>query len=136
MRFLRSQRAKREIERLIRQGVGVHERSFVWLAGDTMRTALTNAALSWMREEAGAMRRPYGIDQMVVAMGCRNTRGELICTNSFGVIRPSAFYDEQGEGKLQAFLDDAEIARGAGGAEIVIAMLSLGDVAYALHAAA
>src|SRR5258708_1760216 len=97
MRFLRNQRAKREIERLIRQGVGVHERSFVWLAGDATRAALADAAMSWMRSEAGRMRRPYGVDQMVVAMACRNGRGQLICTNSFGVIRPTAFYDDEGK---------------------------------------
>ncbi len=88
--------------------------------------------VSWMREAAGTMRRPYGLDHVAVAFACRNAEGRVLCSNTLGVVRPSMFYSDEGEERVRQFLVDAWHTRPGEGAQIVGALLSLGEVAHEL----
>jgi hypothetical protein len=88
--------------------------------------------LAWVRDVMGDMRRPYGIDHVALALACRDNNGRVVCSNSLGVLKPSAFYTDEGAARLEAFLDDVRFADPGDDAQIVAALLSLGDVAYEL----
>lgn len=89
--------------------------------------------VAWVRREMGAMRRPYGIDHVALALACRDSSGEIVCSNSLGVVRPESFYSENGELRLREFLGDARRAAIEGPVEVVAALLSLGDIAFELN---
>lgn len=122
--------AQRNVERLIRCGVGLREHS--WLAPASSFDGLETAISAWLRQVVAEMRRPYGIDQVVVALACRDSSGRTLCTNSFGVVRPSVFYTDEGPDRLRSFFSDATVVADRDAREIVVALLSLGEIAYAL----
>lgn len=132
---LRQFGAKRQVQRLIQRGVGVRERSWAFTGAGGDRQAQCDAIVAWVREAMSEMRRPYGIDHVALALACRDDRGQVVCTNSFGVVRPSAFYGHDAEARLRAFFDDADVAAPQGRREVVVALLSLGEIAYQLRAA-
>lgn len=135
MKFFRRDSARLNVERLIRGGVGVRETRWALpdsnLDGETH--TLTASILGWVREAMAEMRRPYGIDHIAVAFACRDATGNVVCSNSLGVLRPGAFYGAEGEGRITAFLDDVEAVAPQRRHEIVGAVLCLGDVAYAMQ---
>lgn len=137
IRSLRTALIRRRIQRLIRSGVGVHEASWkIQVAGDNQfRKAVVDDIARWVRESMGEMRRPYGIDHVALALACRDSAGRVRCSNSLGVIRPSAFYGVEGSCRIDAFFDDIESTRVDRPFEIVGALLSLGDLAYELDLA-
>ena len=53
----------------------------------------------WCREQIGATRRPYGIDNLVLAVACAEPGGAPIASTTFGVFRPVDFYREGGIGE-------------------------------------
>lgn len=129
--------SRRRVERLIRDGVGLHESS--WSiplhAGGPSRQVLTEDIVAWVRGAMAEMRRPNGIDQVALALACRDVDGRVVCSNAFGVVRPSVFYGEDGPERVAAFLDDVESVPAERRGEIVGALLSLGDIAYELRVA-
>lgn len=135
--FLRRQRTHRRIEALIRQGVGVREATWPMPArnDEPARAALAGELLGWVRASLGEMRRPYGINQVALALAGRDLGGAVFCANSLGVVRPSSFYSSEGPDGILAFLDDLDGVRGDGEVRIAAALLSLGDLAYELEAA-
>lgn len=135
--FLRRQQTQRKVEALIRQGVGVREASWPMPArGDEpAREALASELLAWIRRAMGEMRRPYGINQVALALAGRDAAGRVLCANSLGVVRPRNFYTGEGADGIGAFLDDLDVVRGDGEVHIAAALLSLGDLAFELDAA-
>ncbi|MCC7366120.1 MAG: hypothetical protein IT303_17275 [Dehalococcoidia bacterium] len=128
---------RRRVERLLRDGIGLHE--CTWDVPDRGRELdeLVSPIVEWTRREMGEMRRPNGIDQVALALACRDPHGRVVCSNSFGVVRPSMFYTDEGRDRIAAFLADVESVPGEGRYEVVAALLSLGDIAYELsHAQA
>ena len=126
--------ARRKVTRLIRDGVGVRERS--WQFQDLeegKRDDIAVELLTWVRSSMGAMRRPYGVDHVALALACRDSKGKLLCTNALGVRRPEHFYADGAEDRVLAFFADAVAAGSRGPGEIVAALLSLGDIAYAME---
>jgi hypothetical protein len=117
------------VERLIRDGVGVHEARWDLAAGE-VTPALRDSIIGWARQAMGAMRRPYGIDHVAVALACRDEEGRVVCSNSLGVVRPAAFYGDEAQDRVEAFLDDLDAIPQARRREVVGALLSLGDLAY------
>lgn len=99
------------------------------------RAALAGELLGWVRASLGEMRRPYGINQVALALAGRDLGGAVFCANSLGVVRPSSFYSSEGPDGILAFLDDLDGVRGDGEVRIAAALLSLGDLAYELEAA-
>ena len=135
MRLLRRNGTRDRVSNLIRHGVGVHEAS--WpppLSTDASAVGtLVEEILTWMRETMALMRRPYGIDFVAVAFACRDAGGLVVCSNSLGVLRPADFYGEEGSARVRAFLGEVESVPREQRAEIVGAVLSLGDLAYAME---
>jgi len=133
--FFRKPSTHRRVERLIRDGIGVHEASWTIEApcdgGDD--AGLAADMVAWVRRQMGEMRRPYGIDHVALALACRDASGRVVCSNSLGVVRPASFYGEAGVRSVEGFLVDARRAAGGGPVEVVGALLSLGDIAFELN---
>ena len=125
----------RRVQRLIRDGVGVRQSSWQLAPGaDSASTeSLVDAVLAWVRQSMGEMRRPYGIDHVALALACRDSSGRVVCTTSLGVVRPASFYAEDSARGIRGFLEDAGPFAATPGAEMVGALLSLGDIAYTLN---
>jgi hypothetical protein len=132
MHFVRRFLARRRVEELIREGVGVHEACWRVPAGEGDHHRLVEPILQWVRDSMVGMRRPYGIDHVALALACRDARGQIRCSNSSGVIRPAAFYSDDGRARIAAFLDDVDSVPADARTEVVAAVLSLGDLAYEL----
>lgn len=122
---------KRRVSQLIRDGVGVHEAS--WDAGEPADApALIDDISEWVREAMATMRRPYGVDHVALAFACKDPAGRVVCSNTFGVLRPRDFYGGAGRDRIRAFLEDVQAVPASSRAEIVGAILSLGDLAHAI----
>jgi hypothetical protein len=127
--------ARQKVSRLIRQGVGLREQSWPAPAASDPQGAehMADQILRWVQRVMGDMRRPYGVDHVALALACRDAHGRVLCSNSFGVSRPVDFYSPAGMQRIAAFLDDVRAATPDGNSsEIVAALLSLGDIAYAM----
>jgi hypothetical protein len=51
-------------------------------------------ALEWCRRTTARMRRPYGLDYVTLALALLDKDNQEIARMSFGVLRPSDFYNE------------------------------------------
>ncbi len=123
----------RRLTEAVHEGVGLREHA--WPLPQRLESGATGMAseiVAWVREVMGNMRRPYGIDQVALALACRDAEGRVVCSNSLGILRPATFYTDEGQALVEAFLEDARIAEPGEGAKVVGALLSLGDVAYEL----
>ncbi len=125
--------AHRKVERLIRDGVGVREACWRLDSAAGSADALVDDVIAWVRDAMGAMRRPYGIDHVALALAARDDGGRVVCSNSLGVLRPASFYAEEGPRQVRAFLGDAARAMDGQSGEMVGALLSLGDIAFELN---
>jgi hypothetical protein len=133
MALFRRSSSHRKVERLIRDGVGVHEACWRLEEGQEHASeTLVTDVIAWVRESMGRMRRPYGIDHVALALAARDESGRVVCTNRLGVLRPQSFYGEAGPDHVRSFLGDAARAMDGQGGEMVGALLSLGDIAYEL----
>ena len=63
---------------------------------DDTIAATTEQMLAWCRDRIAETRRPYGIDQMALAIACAEPGSTPIASSSFGVFRPVEFYEEGG----------------------------------------
>uniref|UniRef100_UPI002ADE4F23 hypothetical protein n=1 Tax=Tepidiforma sp. TaxID=2682230 RepID=UPI002ADE4F23 len=131
----RRRRVQRDVARMIREGVGVSEGRWA-LGGRAEAGALAGEIAAWAREKMAGMRRPRGIDQVVLALACRDAAGTVVCSGSLGVVKPGLFYEETGERKLREFLEGAAGVVGPGDGEVLAALLRLGEIAYALEGGA
>lgn len=131
MGFLRKPSPHRRVEQLIRRGVGIHEASWVLPeASESAPAELVEEIIGWVRRSMGEMRRPHGIDQVALVLACRDRSGTILCSNSLGVIRPKVFYSAAAAERVAAFFDDVRAVRDRNPAEVVGALLCLGDLAY------
>lgn len=126
--------ARRRLERLLRDGVGLHETSWQVPQRGAGKDDLVTPIVEWVRRSMGEMRRPNGIDQVALALACRDEQGQVLCSNSFGVMRPSVFYQDAGVEQVEAFMADVDAVPQERRHEIVAALLSLGDIAYEMSA--
>jgi hypothetical protein len=130
----RKSSARRKVTRLIRDGVGVRERSWHFQdLAEGNRDDLAAELLTWVRAAMGTMRRPYGVDHVALALACRDGEGKMLCTNALGVRRPEHYYAEDAQDRVLAFFADAVAAGSKGPGEILAALLSLGDIAFAME---
>ena len=128
-------RTRRLVERLIREGVGVHERSWDIARGPYADHAETIEGIQhWVWASMATMRRPYGIDHIALALACRDADGQVVLSNSLGILRPSAFYGADGARAIGAFMGDVEAVPDQSRHQVVGALLSLGDLAHAILA--
>lgn len=125
------------VEASIRRGTGLFRHE--WLLGPEPLTPasmqrVADEVTEWCRQKMAETRRPYGIDQMALAVACAVPGGEPIASTTFGVFRPVEFYVEDGvasrlERYLHALPLDALNQRGAQPIRFAAALFSWGDVA-------
>lgn len=89
--------------------------------------------ITWFHGRIAATRRPYGIDQMALAIACAEPGGHPIASTTFGAFRPVEFYEEVGvEECVRSYLGDLPLEvlnRRSGGIRFAAALFSWGDVA-------
>jgi hypothetical protein len=100
IRRLRPRHSLRDrVEQSISSGTGLRKSEWVLtdhpIDDDTIATT-TEAMLDWCRDGIAATRRPYGIDQLALAVACAEPGATPIASSSFGVFRPVEFYEEGG----------------------------------------
>lgn len=134
MFLFRSRNSSNRIRDLIRRGVGLRERSWTTpdLATSNARDQLAADVLAFVRESMASMRRPHGIDHVALALSVQDEHGRVLCSTSLGVVRPLDFYRDKGATGIRAFVDDAASVAGQGPVEVTVALVCLGDIAFAL----
>jgi hypothetical protein len=129
------------VEASIRRGTGLSRSE--WLLGPTPLArpdmdGLSERVIAWCQERLAATRRPYGIDQMALAIACAVPGGSPIASSTFGVFRPVEFYAEGGVaeriaqylGSLDLDVLNAQVLDQQGGQiRFAAALFSWGDVA-------
>jgi hypothetical protein len=131
---------KRRIEASIRAGTGLSKRDWVMEDGPIEAAdieSLTDEIRAWCRERMAAARRPYGIDQLALALACAVPGGDPLASTTFGVFRPAEFYADDGvSDRLGHFLKSVRLEElnrrlesGASGIRFAAALFSWGDVA-------
>lgn len=124
------------VEASLRRGIGLSRRE--WLMVPDLLTpgdmqVLADDVIEWCRERMAASRRPYGIDQMALAIACAEPGGEPLSSSTFGVFRPVEFYTAEGVGEQVAdYLHGLPLAvlnRRSGPIRFAAALFSWGDVA-------
>lgn len=125
------------VEASIRRGTGLFKHE--WLVGEDGPVnspeiqRLSDLIVEWCRDRMAETRRPYGIDQMALAVACAIPGGPPLASTTFGVFRPVEFYTEGGvadrvEGYLHS-LSVAELNRQPRPIRFAAALFSWGDVA-------
>lgn len=135
MSMFRRISARRKVEGLIRDGVGLQENRWPAPRTDSEAERLSADILEWVRGSMGGMRRPYGINHVALALACRDSEGKVLVTNALGVARPETYWGHEGAERINGFLGDVESIPPRQRTEVVGALLSLGDLAYAIHEA-
>ncbi|MSQ31227.1 MAG: hypothetical protein EXR64_04265 [Dehalococcoidia bacterium] len=124
------------VEASIRRGTGLSRQE--WLLGELPLTRpdleqLADGIVAWCRERIAATRRPYGIDQMALAIACAVPGGQPLSSTTFGVFRPLEFYAEAGvSDRIAAYLrelDLDELNQQQTPIRFAAALFSWGDVA-------
>jgi hypothetical protein len=124
------------VEASVQRGTGLHK-------GEWLREALPFSAeelaavseeiVAWCQERMAASRKPYGIDQMALAVACAEPGGVPLASKTFGVFRPADFYQDEGVAqRVTEFvrgLDLDAMNRLQGGVRFAAALFSWGDVA-------
>ncbi len=98
-RFRREDSLRARVEQSIGRGTGIHKGEWVidcLPIDDGVIAATTDQMLTWCRERMAETRRPYGIDQLALAIACAEPDSSPIASATFGVFRPIEFYEEDG----------------------------------------
>ena len=131
---------RRRIEESIRAGTGLSKADWM-LSGPAIDSSqidgLAEEMRDWCRDRIASIRRPYGIDQLALAVACATPGGNPLASTTFGVFRPLDFYNDEGVGdRLEEFLHEVPLASlnveldaGAPGIRFAAALFSWGDVA-------
>jgi hypothetical protein len=118
-RQARRNNLSRRIEQHIRSGVGLYGDEWVLDRVETM----------------AATRRPYGIDQMALALAVAHPGSEPLASTAINIFRPVEFYQPGGQReRIEAFLLglDPELLNQAGApVRVAVTLFSWGDVARA-----
>jgi len=131
----RSALVRAQVEHSIQAGVGLRQHE--WMLergphGPQHVATLAETMLDWCRDQIRETRRPYGIDQLTLAVACAEPGGDSIASATFGVFRPVDFYREGGVGdQLLDFVGSVPpdaLAR-APKVRFAAALFSWGDVA-------
>ena len=89
LRRFRPDPLRARVEDSIRRGTGLSKQE--WLLGDEPLTSadiegLAEQVITWCRERIAASRRPYGIDQMALAVACAVPGGAPVASASVATI--------------------------------------------------
>lgn len=126
----------RRIEENIRSGVGLYGKE--WILDDlpvtnAHLTALATEIAEWCVETMGSTRRPYGIDQMAMALAGAHPGREPLTTATLKVFRPLEFYQPGGQceqiTEFVAGLDLARVNAVQAPLRVAATLFSWGDIA-------
>src|SRR5690606_24034391 len=87
------------VEESIRNGTGLSRGEWLLEGGALDEPDLERLAeemVAWCRERIASARRPYGIDQLALAVACAEPGARPFASTTFGVFRPLEFYAEGG----------------------------------------
>lgn len=142
LRRFRPDPLRARVEDSIRRGTGLWKEE--WLLGDEPLDQadiqrLADQVIGWCRARIAATRRPYGIDQIALAIACAEPGGLPLASTTFGVFRPVEFYQDAGvEQRVRQYLADLpleDLNNRTGGIRFAAALFSWGDVArYTIYA--
>ncbi len=135
LRRFRPDPLRARVEDSIRRGTGLSKQE--WLIEARLEPAdveaLAEQIVHWVRGRIAATRRPYGIDQMALAIACAEPGGQPLASTTFGVFRPVEFYEESGvEQRVRAYLGGLpleQLNHRTGDIRFAAALFSWGDVA-------
>jgi len=136
LRRFRPDPLRARVEDSIRRGTGLSKQE--WLLEQNPLDPsdvddLADQMIEWVRGRIAATRRPYGIDQMALAVACAVPGGQPLSSTTFGVFRPVEFYAEEGvSDRISAYLrglDLDELNRHESPIRFAAALFSWGDVA-------
>jgi hypothetical protein len=99
LRRLQRDPLRARVEQSIRRGTGLRKGEWLLteMPADAARyNALASDVVEWCQREIGDTRRPYGIDQLALAVACAEPGGDSIASATFGIFRPVDFYREGG----------------------------------------
>jgi len=122
------------VEQSISRGTGLRKGEWVLDAhpiDETAFVATTEAMLTWARDCMAETRRPYGIDQMALAVACAEPGATPLASASFGVFRPVEFYEDGGVAdRVTAFMQNLRIdgLDSRSSVRFAAALFSWGDV--------
>lgn len=136
LRRFRPDPLRTRVEDSIRRGTGLSRQEWLLGAEPLARADIEQLAdqmVAWCQGRIAATRRPYGIDQMALAIACAEPGGQPLASTTFGVFRPVEFYQDGGvEDRVRTYLHalslEALNAR-AGDIRFAAALFSWGDVA-------
>jgi hypothetical protein len=133
---LRTEPLRRRVEASINEGTGLSKGE--WLLSDLPLDdadirELSDEMIVWCQDRMSESRRPYGIDQMALAVACAEPGGQPLASASFGVFRPVEFYAEGGVAdRLGHFLRSVrldDLNRRETSVRFAAALFSWGDIA-------
>lgn len=131
----RSDPLRNQVEASIRAGTGLRKGEWLLAGSDCTEAeieAVTTALVEWCKEQMQGTRRPYGVDQLALAVACAVPEGEAIASATFGVFRPVDFYREDGVSeRVQQFMRELprDVLRQQEAVRFAAALFSWGDVA-------
>ncbi len=98
-----------QIEESIAAGTGL--RKGEWLLPEDSQTPedlreTAETIVAWCREQMTGTKKPYGVDQLALAVACAVPGGTPIASATFGVFRPIDFHREDGiASRVLAFVE-------------------------------
>lgn len=97
IRRLRHGSSESKVREAVEAGVGVYHTC--WELGGDPATALRpedfdSVVLEWTRSTMAQMRRPYGLDYVTLALALMGSENQEMVRFSFGVLRPTDFYED------------------------------------------
>lgn len=136
LRRFRPDPLRARVEASIRRGTGLRKNE--WLIDELPidRADIEETLeriLDWCRDEISHTRRPYGIDQMALAVACAEPGGVTFASATFGIFRPVEFYQENGVAERVAhFMDSLHVEElnQRPAIRFAAALFSWGDVAH------
>ena len=134
-RFHRPDSLRARVEDSIRRGTGLLKGEWVLddlPIDDDDIAATTEEMLAWCRDRIAETRRPYGIDQLALAVACAEPGGSPLASATFGVFRPAEFYQEGGVAdRLKLFMKSLRVEElnRRTAVRFAAALFSWGDVA-------
>ena len=139
LRFLRKLRRdplRARVEASIRRGTGLRKGEWLLteMPADAERVAsLATEIVDWCQEQIGDTRRPYGVDQLALAVACAEPGGDPIASATFGIFRPIDFYRDGGVSqRVSDFIRDTgseHLEERDSTVRFAAALFSWGDVA-------
>ncbi len=133
-RLLQHRSLRSGVRRALESGVGLYHTTWRIEAGRTAVASEYLAAelMAWCREILGQMHRPYGLEEVTLAVAAIGEDGRQVASINYGVLRPADFYgsgpvEMQTREALRRWADDQLFAPNGSG-HLSVVFFSWGDL--------